>query len=367
MLVGLLLSLPLTAWMIAVGRRLNTLDSVGFAGHFKALRGVPNIGGVAIVLAFTLPLAVGLLILSGATPLHLGEVWKGAESFATRLHEGQTFGWTLLCAMLWLLIAGVIDDRRAMGPRMKLLLQVLPAFALAWFADVRPLTLLDHYGSWGVGLSVALGVLWMLTMVNAINFLDNMDGLAGGVSAIAALLFMAAALAAQQWFIAALFALLTGALSGFLVFNFLPSGGARIFMGDGGSQPLGLLLAALAVRCTFTDPHDATYALGTHWYGVLTPIVVLAIPLYDLLATSVVRWRQGRSPMVGDQQHLSHRLVQRGFSKRGAVLVIWALAAVIGIGGVTLGGAAPWQACLVIAQTILALGVLAAAEGLLRR
>jgi UDP-GlcNAc:undecaprenyl-phosphate GlcNAc-1-phosphate transferase len=178
---------------------------------------------------------------------------------------------------------------------------------------------------------------------------------------------MAGALAARQWFIAALFALLAGALLGFLCFNFRPRGGARIFMGDGGSQPLGLLLAALAVRCVFTDPADPQYALGTHWYGVLTPVAVLAIPIYDLLATSVLRIRQGRSPLVGDQQHLSHRLVERGFSKHGAVMAIWALTAITGIGGVGLGSAPPWLASLLLVQSLLAVAVLAWAEGILKR
>jgi UDP-GlcNAc:undecaprenyl-phosphate GlcNAc-1-phosphate transferase len=366
-LVGLLLSLPLTAAMIAVGHRLQAMDSQGFAGHLKTLRRVPNVGGVAFVSAFVLPLLGGLLVLSGALPVDLDRLWQGAGAHAQRLQEGQRFGWTLLACTVWMLIAGAVDDRRAMGPGLKFALQALPAIALAWFADVRPLTLLDHQGAWGVGVSVALGVLWMLAITNAMNFLDNMDGLAGGVGAVSALLFMAGALAARQWFIAALFALLAGALLGFLCFNFRPRGGARIFMGDGGSQPLGLLLAALAVRCVFTDPADPQYALGTHWYGVLTPVAVLAIPIYDLLATSVLRIRQGRSPLVGDQQHLSHRLVERGFSKHGAVMAIWALTAITGIGGVGLGSAPPWLASLLLVQSLLAVAVLAWAEGILKR
>ena len=75
------------------------------------------------------------------------------------------------------------------------------------------------------------------------------------------------------------------------------------------------------------------FALGTAWYGVLMPLVVLAVPLYDLVAVSLIRIAQGRSPLVGDQQHLSHRLVWLGLSKRAAVIVIWALSAATGVGG----------------------------------
>ncbi|MGA1265920.1 MAG: MraY family glycosyltransferase [Phycisphaerales bacterium] len=364
LLVGLLLSLPLTAAMVGVGRRLRALDTAGAAGHAKRLRAVPNIGGVAIVLAFTLPLCGGLLVAAGSLPLSPEDVWKGSGAFADRLRDGQSFGWMLAAAATWLMVAGAVDDRRAMGPGLKLLLQVLPAVAVTWLGGVRPD--LGVPGGAGAALSIAVGTLWIVLLVNAMNFLDNMDGLAGGVGAIASLLFMVAALMASQWFVAGLFGLLAGALLGFLCFNFLPRGGAWIFMGDAGSQPLGLLLAVLAMRCVFTDPSDPHYALGTRWYGALAPVVVLSLPIYDLLATSAVRLRQGRSPFVGDQQHLSHRLVQRGFSRRGAVLVIWALAAVVGVGGVSLGSLAPWQAALVGVQTVLALAVLAAAEGLFR-
>jgi len=173
---------------------------------------------------------------------------------------------------------------------------------------------------------------------------------------------------AHQWFVAALCTLLAGALSGFLLFN-LPLGGgpARVFMGDGGSQPLGLLLAVLALRGVYADPADSSYPLGGNWYGVLSPLFILAVPVYDLLATSWIRIREGRNPFVGDQRHLSHRLVARGFSARAAVLIIWALTAVVGIGGIGFGALPAWQAALVGLQAVLAIGLLATAEGVIRR
>jgi UDP-GlcNAc:undecaprenyl-phosphate GlcNAc-1-phosphate transferase len=123
----------------------------------------------------------------------------------------------------------------------------------------------------------------------------------------------------------------------------------------------------LALRGVYTDPAAGDYALGGHWHGVLSPILLLAVPLYDLFATSWIRIREGRNPFVGDQRHLSHRLVARGFSPRASVLIIWCLSAVIGIAGVGFGALAPWQAALVGVQALLALGLLAAAEGVLRR
>ena len=102
-------------------------------------------------------------------------------------------------------------------------------------------------------------------------------------------------------------------------------------------------------------------------YGVFMPLIVLAIPLYDFVAVTTIRLAQGRNPLVGDQQHFSHRLVQRGLSQRGAVVVIWAAAAVTGIGGVSLGRLAGWQAALVGAQTLLVLMMIALLEHASRR
>ena len=86
-----------------------------------------------------------------------------------------------------------------------------------------------------------------------------------------------------------------------------------------------------------------------------------------MIATSMIRLRIGHSPWVGDQRHLSHRLVERGFSKRGAVVIIWALAAIIGVGGILIGNLSPFPAILVVLQTIAALLLLGFMEGIFRR
>jgi UDP-GlcNAc:undecaprenyl-phosphate GlcNAc-1-phosphate transferase len=97
------------------------------------------------------------------------------------------------------------------------------------------------------------------------------------------------------------------------------------------------------------------------------PLVVLAVPMYDLVSVSLLRIVQGRSPLVGDQQHLSHRLVWLGLSKRASVVVIWALTAATGVGGIVLGSLAPWQAVMVGAQTGCILFVLGLLEAGARR
>ncbi|MEI6023435.1 MAG: MraY family glycosyltransferase [Phycisphaerales bacterium] len=366
--VGWMLSIIFTAIAISYGTRFKALDSPGSDGHVKQLRMVPNVGGVAVISAFVVPALAGLLYISLRNPPSVDPTKQyGLDFFHNRIEANFLPTLAILAGAVWLLLIGMWDDRKPMRAATKLLLQFIPAIVIVWRFDIRLLTMLDHYGPEGKALSVFLGVIWIVAMINAMNFLDNMDGLASGVGMIASLLFATAAFMVHQWFIASMFSLLAGSLAGFLLFNFFPKNGAKIFLGDGGSQPLGFLLAVLAIRTTFVNPDQAEYELGTHWWGILAPLIILAIPIYDMIATSMIRVRLGHSPWVGDQRHLSHRLVERGFSTRAAVLIIWALAAIIGMGGILIGNLTPVPAILVVLQTIAALLLLGFMEGIFRR
>jgi UDP-GlcNAc:undecaprenyl-phosphate GlcNAc-1-phosphate transferase len=357
-LVGLAISLPLTATLVRLGRRANLLDSAGAAGHAKQLRRVPNIGGIAIYAGVMLPMVVGLLAFELIPAGTLRGFAPGLnDDLLARIGESTPTAIVMLACMTLLHVIGLIDDRRSLGPMPKFAVQFGCAFSMAMFFDVRLLTLLDDQLPAAPWPSVIVTMLWIVAITNAINFMDNMDGLAGGVSAIAAALFMIATILNAQWFIAGTLALLIGALAGFLIFNF-PAPHARIFMGDGGSLVVGFLLAVLTARTTYYNPDEPDFALGGGWYGVFMPVIVLAIPLYDFITVTTIRLVQGKSPFVGDQQHFSHRLVQRGLSKRGAVLVIWSMTAVTGIGGISLGSLRAWQAILVGAQTMLMLMII---------
>jgi len=153
--------------------------------------------------------------------------------------------------------------------------------------------------------------------------MDNMNGLCSGLGAIGAFYFgLAAATAAVPQYLVALIAFLTcGALVGFLPYNF-PR--AKSFLGDSGSHLVGYLLAVLAIL-----PHFYTSKSG-HTLAVLTPLLILAVPLGDLVWVVILRWRMGKPFYVGDTNHLSHRLVRLGLSRTRAVLVIWVIAIAIG-------------------------------------
>jgi len=169
--------------------------------------------------------------------------------------------------------------------------------------------------------SYAITILWLLTVINAFNFMDNMNGLCSGLGAIGAFLFAIIAAAHGEYLVAIIGFLMCGALAGFLPWNF-PD--ARAFLGDAGSHLVGYLLAVMAVL-----PHFYTKQ-NPRPLAVLSPLLVLAVPLADLAWVVLLRTRQRRPFWIGDTNHLSHRLVRAGFSQTRAVLVIWLIAAVIG-------------------------------------
>lgn len=370
----------------SLGHRLNTLDSVGVKGQVKAsLRRVPNTGGIGIFWAFILPITAGLLaITTGFGNDKLIEWFPALTPHLPGLRATAPMAWLLLAAITALHAMGVIDDRRALPAYPKLLAMLLIGIVVSWLTGTRLLTALDaHVG--GAWLSIAITVLWFVVITNAFNFLDNMDGLSAGVAAICALFFLISSLVSPQpqWFVAACLCVLLGALLGFLVFNFpfrtapktattngssLPMlrGGASIFQGDGGSLVVGFLLAFLSVRITYIadtgitkEPGSLQSLIASSFFPALfTPLVILAIPLYDFVSVTCIRLSQGKSPFVGDLQHFSHRLVRHGLSRRAAVIVIYGCTAVTAIGGVALPSLRPWQAALVFVQTGLVLLVL---------
>lgn len=357
LVLSLGLSVLLTATVRALGRRRGLLDTPGSEGHAKRLRRVPNIGGIAVFCSIALPM------LGALAAVHFGLLRQMAELESLRglaehlpgLIEQTGLAVALLLGALAVHIVGLIDDRRPLGPGVKLTVTVIVALMIVIPFDVRLLELLDAYAG-GRWLSIVLTVLWIIVVTNAMNFMDNMDGLAAGVAAVAGSFFLAAAVLNGQWFVGATLSLLVGSVLGFLVFNAPRQGGATIFMGDGGSLVIGFILAVLTVRTTY-------YTTGSGaWYALFMPVCVLAVPLYDFVTVTLIRVVHGRSPFVGDQRHFSHRLRDRGLSTTRTVLVVCGLTGLTGIGGVLLGQVGPWQAALIGIQTVLALGVLALYE-----
>ena len=365
------LFLPLTSFLIAwigtyaIRRIAPKLNFVDKPGHRK-IHHVPKPlgGGIAIFLGIAIPLAAGMLVvLTRHSPSQeLDAYWSGAR-------QQTPLGFGMLLAMLGMHALGLWDDRKSLGPFVKLFIQLGIITLLVVVMELlarqtnthslrlRVLTALDEKLGLGPWPSMLLTVLWIGGITNAFNFLDNMDGLSAGIAAVCATAFLIAALSIQQYFVAALLAMLVGSLLGFLCFNFSP---ASIFMGDGGSLLIGFVLGILTVRTTYLPP-GMDIAHG--WYAMFAPVIVLALPLYDFIVVSIIRLSRGKSPFVGDTNHFSHRLVARGMSRRTAVLCLYLITAATSIAAIILPHVgSTFGAMLIFAQTILVLCVVALLE-----
>ena len=376
-LVGLVVAVPATWIARALGRRIGALDAPGVAGQIKApVRRVPNTGGIGLFIGLALPMLAILVVpvIADLGPL-LASWAPDFSKVESNFNAQRASGLILLACVFVLHVVGVVDDRRPLGPYVKLVLMVALATIVVRATDSRMFTFLDAPAG-GAWASIALTVLWICVITNAFNFLDNMDGLSAGLGLICSSFFLVIALMGKQWFVGATLALLIGAAAGFLVFNFpwrerrtLPDGstrgGASVFMGDGGSLVIGFVIALLSVRITYVLPSLAgstDVPSSLPWHAVLMPLLILAVPLYDFCSVVTIRLRQGRSPLVGDLQHFSHRLVRHGLSQRDAVLIIFGCAMITGIGAIMLPRLELWQAVLVAVQTVLVILVIALYE-----
>jgi UDP-GlcNAc:undecaprenyl-phosphate GlcNAc-1-phosphate transferase len=233
-----------------------------------------------------------------------------------------------LSAAMAMFIIGLVDDALALKPTTKLIAQIGMAATMLYFG--YRLNWLDSRL-----LDSILTMVWIVGLTNAFNLLDNMDGLCAGIALIVASMLIAGLLggaAAERAGPEVTFLLLlAGSVAGFLVFNFPP---ASIFMGDSGALLLGFSLA------TLTLGHEGVRASRSDVVSIIAaPSFVLLIPIFDTTLVTATRLLSGRSPAMGGRDHSSHRLVAIGLSERSAVLVLYSLAAIGGVIGITLRSA----------------------------
>jgi UDP-GlcNAc:undecaprenyl-phosphate GlcNAc-1-phosphate transferase len=265
----------------------------GFHGHGAPL---PRLGGVPIFLAFS----VSLIMCFGLS-LVFPRPWAGLPS-ATFLRI-----YVPACLVLCL---GIYDDLLVAGPYLKLAVQAIAATML-WLGGLRILDLPVLFGArqfpWFV--SLALTMLWVLGITNAFNLIGRLDGLAAGSALFSTLVVFVVALLSHSSFVALMTVALTGAILGFLRFNFNP---ATLLLGDSGSLFIGFLLSALALEGAQKAPTLIAVAI---------PVVSFGLPILET-SVSVLRRLIGGRP---DREQIHHRLSQIGLSHREVVIVLYAV------------------------------------------
>ena len=314
LIVSFLISLGLTAAARRLSHRLGLVDHPNERKvHSEPM---PTGGGLAVSLTVFICVAAGLVVAfvinRGWQPRWLPDLL--AEDHSLILGKARMLGIILVGAVA-MVVTGFIDDRSAIRPRVKLLVQSVVALALV-LAGLRLSLFVQSELIRGV-----VTFLWIVGITNAFNLLDNMDGLSAGVGIIVAAIFCVVALQTKQCFVASLLLTLIGALAGLLVFNFHP---ASIFMGDTGSLFLGYMIAVLTVAFTLPPAPQPLFS-------AVTPLVILAVPLFDTVSVVIIRLHHGLSPFQADKNHFSHRLVGLGMSVRQAVLTIYLVTAAIGL------------------------------------
>lgn len=307
-------------------------------------------GGVAIFWTLALFVLVGAAVVKFlVAPGHLSfideSITQHTAGFMTKINDLLV----VVAAVFILHLMGLWDDKRHLGPFVKLAIQFGAAFVAAWFADIRVEMFIENKL-----ITTVLSVFWIVLMINAFNFLDNMDGASAGIALIATCILMAAAIRSGQIFVGTIGMVFAGALLGFLIFNFPP---AKIFMGDCGSMVVGFFVALLTLRTTYYNPE-----VGTKLYSVFMPAIVMAVPLYDFISVTFLRLKQGKSPFVGDTQHFSHRLKRRGLSDRQVALTLYLATLCTGLGAVLLQQADLIGAILIAVQTMMVLIFIAVLE-----
>ncbi|MCY6958777.1 MraY family glycosyltransferase [Clostridium brassicae] len=259
---------------------------------------IPLLGGVAIYLSFLITMFL-------------------KEGSLTKQEIGIIIGATVI------VIGGLIDDIREIKPWQKLAFQVSAAVILILF-EVKISIITNPFLTnrlfirleWWI--SIPITIFWIVGITNAINLIDGVDGLAAGVAFISSITIFIIAMLNGRQEAAILTIILSGAILGFLPYNFNP---ASIFMGDTGAQLLGFLLATISLKGAIKS---ATA------FAIAVPILAFGIPIYDTLFAMIRRKINGKPIMQADRGHLHHRLLDMGLNQKQVVIIMYLISAVLG-------------------------------------
>ena len=285
-------------------------------------RSVPTIGGIMIFSGFMFSCLL----------------WF-PDHDVTAVSELEQFNY-LMATLILLFFVGVKDDIIGMSPVKKLLAHLMVGFILVVMGDIR---ITSFHGLLGMDIqlpaygSYLISIFVYIVVVNAINLVDGVDGLASGVGLIASIAFglWFAYSGDKHWALVSFS--MSGALLGFLVFNFNP---ARIFMGDSGSLIIGAVLSVLAIKLIETPTDFLEVKFDGIFQNISTPVLamtILAYPLLDTLRVFSIRTAKGKSPLSADRNHLHHKMLDKNPRHKVTVIIIYLFTIIMILQAVLLG------------------------------
>jgi UDP-GlcNAc:undecaprenyl-phosphate GlcNAc-1-phosphate transferase len=298
-----ILSFLLTPLIIRSAHRWQVLD---YPSHIKVHQApIPRLGGTAVFISFWITTLAVLFF---------------PNVFGEYLRESQRALLTLFGGSFIIFALGVYDDIKGSGAILKLIVQI----AVAFFVYTMGFHIEKITNPFGppimLGWFVLPGtILWIVGIINAVNLIDGLDGLASGVALIACLSLMSINFILRDNFLVLIMLIMSGALLGFLRYNFNP---AKIFLGDSGSLFLGFILAVTSLM------HDKkTPTLVT----ILIPVLILGFPIMDTFHAIFRRLKKRVSPFKGDKAHTHHLLLEVGLSHRFSVLLLYFVCLALGV------------------------------------
>lgn len=272
--------------------------------HKTHKESVPYLGGLAIVIPITLLSIIGPIVM--------------IENSDSAIRTSS-----MLLPAVVLAAVGLFDDIKKLSASFRFLIQSLLAICIVFYLNVLGFTISITNNE---VIDVILSIFWLVGVTNAFNFFDNLDGGAAGITVIISITLFLLAYIGDQYLISSLALALTGAGLGFLFWNKNP---AQIYLGDSGALFIGFFLAVAILQF---EPKVESRIVS--W---IIPIFLMALPIIDTTVAVYSRISKGTSIFVGGQDHLSHRLIRKGMSRRGSAFTLWAFAAIFSVFSLMLG------------------------------
>jgi UDP-GlcNAc:undecaprenyl-phosphate GlcNAc-1-phosphate transferase len=240
-----------------------------------------------------------------------------------------------------LAILGLIDDKNNLSASIRFVIQFITSCIISliliqgeYGAKVTEIPIIDF----------AITIFWIVGITNAFNFLDNLDGGAAGITTIASAAIFALALVGDQHLIAILSLTICSGSLGFLYWNRNP---ASIYLGDSGALFIGLILSILLLQFEPSTSEKLS--------SIAIPILIMAIPIIDTSVVVISRCQRGVSPFQGGRDHLSHRIISQGCSRKQAAFLIWSLGAIFALLGIVVDQIKPSSGNVVSGVGIVAI------------
>ena len=324
-MIAFITSFMMTPQTIKLAKKIGAIDTPKDERRINKIP-MPRLGGLAVIAGFIISIVYLLIVMTIEGNIDLSQ-----ENYHVKL-LGFALGGLVICSVCF------YDDIKGAKAIVKLIAQIIAAVIVVkcgLIIDSINIPFIKISGENELFYQI-LTICWIIGITNAMNLIDGLDGLSTGISIISCMsLLIIFALNGSPLISIILITALCGSLVGFLPFNFNP---AKTFIGDTGSNFLGYclsIISILGIAKTYTA------------IVIVAPLIVLALPLFDTVFAIVRRLINGKSLKAiiqPDANHLHHKMLQKGFTQKQAVLILYGFSAILGMFAIILMESGIWKA-----------------------